>query len=215
MTVIACRVNGLLNAEFLHNVSAVKALPDIGFVQIHSNTAQPFDLEAYRGFKLKVLFANESQIRDLTPLTGQPLTTVWLNRYQGPWDTLRGTQLDDFNAGCSTFDDASVLANARLKRCIMGYTAMDTIPPLEGQPLEILDIGRTKVTDLSPLAGCKTLKWLNVLGTPITDYTVLKSLSIEKLEMDFDKSKHEAIVRAMPYLKTINNSPVAEMHKQK
>lgn len=55
------------------------------------------------------------------------------------------------------------------------------------------------------------LEVLHIRGTPIRDYSLLRTLPLKVLELDYDPKRHAELLRAIPTLKIINFRPAAEV----
>jgi hypothetical protein len=105
---------------------------------------------------------------------------------------------------------------------------------LRGMPLEYLNVSGTAVSDLSRLAGLKSLwnlvldstavsdlkplrgsnlKVLSIHNIPAKDLSPLKGLALKRLRLDYRADRAE-FVRSFKGLKTINDKPVADFWKE-
>ena len=83
---------------------------------------------------------------------------------------------------------------------------------IRGQSLEVVDIRRTKVSDLSPLAGMKTLKVLRIANCPIVDFSPLKGLALTELRIGNTKFSDLSLLDGMPLaLLTIDATAVTDV----
>jgi Leucine-rich repeat (LRR) protein len=116
---------------------------------------------------------------------------------------------------------------------LAGSRGVSDISPLRGLPLEYLNLSGLPVSDLSLLAGRKSLKHLlldsvpvsdltplrglgvthlSIWGTKVTDLGPLKGLPLKSLRLDY-RADREAFVRSFPGLESINEKPAAEFWK--
>lgn len=66
---------------------------------------------------------------------------------------------------------------------------LDDLKPLRNLPLEVLYLGYTRVNDLSPLSGMRTLKRLSLTQTDVSDITPLANLSLVALDLSNSKAR--------------------------
>ena len=107
------------------------------------------------------------------------------------------------------------------------------LKPLEGMPLEYLNVtqlpasdlsliaDRTTlntlildsmpVTDLTPLRGLR-LKELSIRDTRVTDLTPIKEMPLRSLRLDY-RADHREFLRSFKGLEFINDKPAAEFWK--
>jgi hypothetical protein len=75
--------------------------------------------------------------------------------------------------------------------------------------LEELDVGGTRVRDLSPLAGMPLLT-LRVQDTPAKDLAVLRGMPLKDLRLSFDPARDQTLLKSLPELRKINGLPAEE-----
>lgn len=101
-----------------------------------------------------------TQVEDLTPLAGLPLTGINLSAAVTSLSPLQGMKLSWLSGNMSKIDN---------------------LQPLSGMPLKRLSIKGTRATDLSPLQGLR-LETLECDFVPERDTAILKSIStLEKI----------------------------------
>lgn len=81
-------------------------------------------------------------------------------------------------------------------------------------PLTYLEVVATKVTDLRPLTGMKTLRSLYYGDSAVTDISPLASLALQQVFCTFNSERDTAILRAMKSLEFINSVPVDKFWKE-
>ena len=119
------------------------------------------------------------QILDLNPLRGLPITKL----------NLSGTQVVDL----------SPLLNLPIKELRLENTRISDLSPLAERPLELLRCGRSKrVTDLTPLAQCLTLKSLSVAGTSVRSLEAIRGLQLAHLGCASTAVSDLSPIREMP-----------------
>jgi serine/threonine protein kinase len=94
------------------------------------------------------------------------------------------------------------------------FTALETLEGFSEARLAQLKITGTKVSDLSPLRTMKTLRRLNCVGCPISDFTPLIGLPLRQLHADVQADRDQAVLRSIKTLETINQIPIAEFWKK-
>jgi Leucine-rich repeat (LRR) protein len=116
---------------------SIKELPD-GTWEVDLSGSVFSDLTILRGARISVLFLWRTAVSDLTPLRGMPLKQLGLD----------GTKVADL----------SPLEGMPLEMLHVGHTRVTDLSSLRGMPLvEIRLHGCTDLTDLAPLADCRTL----------------------------------------------------------
>ena len=125
-----------------------------------------------------------SDIRDLTPLKGAPISRLSL--------------------GHTAVTDLAPLRGMKLKRLAINETAVTDLEPLRGMPLEELFLSNTKVVDLSPLRGMP-LKSLNLRSCiSLTDVSPLAECQSLKTLILPTTAKEIEFLRSFPNLESIS-----------
>jgi hypothetical protein len=169
------------------------------------------DLTALQGMPLKHLMCGSTPIADLSPLSDSPL--VHLDCAQTPVNDLsplRGKQLVRLGCfGCRKVTDLSALKGMPLELLIAQQTGIKDLAFAKTlTKLKVLQCGETPITDLAPLKGLP-LEELNVRGIKAADPTVLQTLPLKKITLDFRLEKDGPWLRQVKTLETINNQPAA------
>lgn len=137
---------------------------------------------------------------------------------------IRTTAVDDFNChllkycvetkyvdfghnhGISDFFFLSYMPD--LEVAILALTKCNDLTPLAScTELEYLEVYRSDVTDLSPLASCKKLKHLNFGDTDISDITCLYEIDLERIRgcvTDVPEEQWEEFARLHPDCQILN-----------
>jgi hypothetical protein len=125
-----------------------------------------------------------SAIRDLTPLKGAPISRLSL--------------------GHTAVTDLAPLRGMKLKRLALNETSVTDLEPLREMPLEELFLSNTKVVDLSPLRGMP-LKTLNLRScinltdiSPLAECKSLRELILPTTAKEID------FLRTFPNLESIS-----------
>lgn len=198
------------------------------------------DLSPLRAFaQLKSLLGwttdYKSDLRDLSPLTGLPLTElVCLSPKLTDLTPLKGMRLTKLGVrGCAVTDLAPLKGMPLTTLDCDGMKTTD-LSPLQGMPLQTLDINHTLATDFTPLKGMPLdtlyasftkmgdlsvlhkmpLTTLEIPGCPnISDLSPLKELPLKYLGVDFKPDRDADILRSIKTLETINGKSAAEFWK--
>ena len=115
--------------------------------------------------------------------------------------------------------------------CIRGVT---DLAPLEGVPLEYLNLTGAAVDDLNSVASLKSLRRLlldgtrittleplrplrleriSLLHTGVTDLTPIQGMPLKQLRLDY-RPERKKFVRSFKELELINDKPAAEFWKE-
>ena len=163
---------------------------------------------------LTMLFLGETRVADLSPL--------------------KGTRLEIFTAERTPVSDLEPLRGMPLKYLdVNGAFAVSDLGPLEGMPLEYLNVGSTHASDLSCIAGTKSLRTLvlddgnvsdlspirgldltvlSIIGAPNTDLSPIRRMPLTKLRLTY-RPEYARFLRSLATLQVINDRPVAEFWK--
>src|SRR5262249_47824817 len=95
----------------------------------------------------------------------------------------------------------------------LGSTPVSDLSPLRGMPLTDVELNDTPVSDLSPLEGMR-LTFLAVSGSRVPDLSPVKGMPLTKLSLTFRPERDAEIVRSLTTLQFINDKPAAEFWKE-
>jgi internalin A len=188
----------------LRSVEPLKGLPlralDLGFTYIS-------DLTPLKGMPLENLVLENTNVADLTPLKGMPLKVLKIqNTKVTDFGFLDGMKLTHFNVLNLPFRDLSLLREMPLNTLWLTGSAVTDLTALSGTRLVSLDIERTEISSIAPLAAVSTLKRLNIANTTVTDLSPLAGLSLERIVMSPERIRSgiEAIrkMRSLAYIQT-------------
>ena len=142
--------------------------------------------------KLKWLKASETNISDLSPLAGMPLTYLALHHTPG-------------------VSSLAPLAGMPLKYLSLQLSSeVSDIRPLKGLPVENLRLARGKIADITPLSGMP-LRDLSLDQTNVRDVSMLAEFTLlERLTIPPDAINIDAL-RHLPNLKGIGTSTYRQM----
>ncbi len=139
-------------------------------------------IEPLRGMPLKLLGIEDTPVADLTPLKGMKLEKLYLNNTRvTDLKPLANMPLNELMLAGSTVKDLEPLKGAPLQALWLNNTPVGDISPLAGCPLISLTLEGTPAADLKPLAKMTSLKRLHIGKTRVSDLTPLKSLKLERL----------------------------------
>jgi tRNA A-37 threonylcarbamoyl transferase component Bud32/tetratricopeptide (TPR) repeat protein len=135
------------------------------------------DISALRGAPLVDLNLHHTRVSSLTPLAGAPLQrlNVTGTTVTDITSLSQCPSLEELFLGGLPITDLAPLAKLHLTSLTFVGTKITSIAPLRGQPLRFLSLGKTGVTDLSPLAGCNTLEEI-LLPAKAGDLSMLREL---------------------------------------
>jgi len=119
---------------------------------------------------------------------------------------LEGMQLTHFNVLNLPFSDLNTVREMPLNTLWLTGSKVTDLAALSGSGIVSLDIERTEVSDLAPLATMSRLKRLNIANTPVTDLSPLASLSLERIVLSPERVRTgiEAIrnMKSLVYIQT-------------
>ncbi len=92
-------------------------------------------------------------------------------------------KLTHFNVLNLPFCDLNAVRDMPLNTLWLTGSKVTDLTALSGTQLVSLDIERTEITSLDPLAAVTSLKRLNIANTPVTDLSPLAGLSLERIVM--------------------------------
>jgi internalin A len=173
-------------------VSDLSPLKDMPLVMLGLEKTKVTDLSPLRGMKIKKLYLNDTAVKDISPLAGMPLEELMFVNNQ--------------------VTDLSPLKGAPLKMLWLNNVPISDVEPIAGCPLMSLTLEGSSVVDLSPLAGHATLVRLHIGRTGVTDLSPLKGMKLARLIFTPQKiTSGMDIVREMKTLEEIGSSLKARM----
>jgi hypothetical protein len=140
--------------------------------------------------KLENLSLASSDVEDLEPIAGLPLTKLFIAQ----------TQVTSLTPLKNT---------TTLTTLDIGATRITDLAPLHGLPLRSLFCSRSTVFDVTPLQGLP-LHWLDLRGTLVADFRPLRTLPLEGIFCDY-KPAWAADLKAIATLKTINDKQAVDV----
>ena len=139
------------------------------------------ELKHLRSLSMTGNYSNDAGVVDLSPLTGLPLTELYLdgNARLSDLSPLKGMSLRQFFAQGTRISDLAPLAGMPLEGLgLWGWSGAD-LSPLQGLPLTHLNIGGNgKVMDLTPLAG-SPLEFLCINASRVADISPLTKMPMK------------------------------------
>ncbi|MFM7058055.1 MAG: leucine-rich repeat domain-containing protein [Planctomycetota bacterium] len=167
----------------VRSIAPLKGLPlialDLGMTQVA-------DLAPLAGMPLQRLDLENTPISDISLLHGMPLSVLKMqNTRVTSFSPLEGLPLTQLNLLGLPFSDEHLplLQNAPLQTVWLAGTLVTDLSGLPVTKLESLDIARTKVSSIVPLAAATRLKRLNIADTSVTDLTPLATLRLQRITL--------------------------------
>jgi hypothetical protein len=226
----------------LRDLDGLRGMP-LKSLQVNS-CPQVTNLTALQGLQLTDLaLRGNGRIKDLSPLKGMKLTSLTLIGNGVPskeLDVLRrmplnklhlaniGIREPSFLTELPLLTDLAItwyldlkslapLKGLKLTRLDVSTTSVSDLSPLEGMPLEYLNVDEcSKLKDLTPLSKILTLTSLVVSRTEVKKLSPLAGLKLQEIILNHEKFPEEemAVLRQMTSLKRINKMPVAAFWKK-
>lgn len=197
----------------LRSIAPLKGLPlialDLGMTKVE-------DLTPLAGMRLQRLDLENTPVSDISLLRGMPLSLLKMqNTKVTDFSPLEGLPLNQLNLlGLPVTDDhLPLLQKAPLQTLWLAGTLVTDLSLLPLTELESLDIARTKVSSIAPLAAATRLKRLNIAETSVTDLTPLAALRLQRITLTPAAiTAGMDVLRSMPSLTQIQtdlNEPLA------
>lgn len=163
-----------LRATAVTDLSPLKHLP-IRALNLHATAVR--DITPLKGMSLEDLTLSGSRVTDLTPLAGMPLKQLGLgSTFVTDIKPLQGLPLESLTlSAIPDLQDIAPLKGMKLTELHLGETKITDISALRGMPLVKLNLYKTAVTDVSPLADCRELEIL-VLPPRAKNVSALRQL---------------------------------------
>lgn len=166
------------------------------------------DLRPLQGLKLKELLIEHCpDIVDFSPLHGMPLThfSVYASSIPDATWFARQKQIETVNlGGRSTPLDLNMLKHLPLVGLELNRTTVSDLTPIAAHRLEMLRLAETQVTDLSPLQG-QPLVRMDIRHTPVTNFEPLQKLDhLTFIMVDIRSQKQIEILRSLKSLRLCN-----------
>ncbi|TWT52038.1 Internalin-A precursor [Thalassoglobus neptunius] len=132
--------------------------------------------------KLTHLYLEGAKVGDISPLKSCPLKVLWLNGCPvEDLSILTGKQLDELNLCDTPIEDLKTVQSMRLGTLWMRNTNVKDLTGISDHGLVSLDVEGSSVNNLNALSGMNTLKRLNISRTQVTDLSPLADLQLERL----------------------------------
>ena len=149
-----------------------------------SNCEDLSDLSPLRGLDLVELFAAQTGVADLAPLSEmQSLRTLVLGRTNvADLSPLSALRLDTLDVAETPIHDIAALRGLKLKQISLRETRVADLSPLAGMPLTIIDATTIRATDYSPLAGAPLQKCY-IQNSQIRDISFLRDSPVTELSL--------------------------------
>lgn len=165
------------------------------------------------------------RIVDISPLKGVPIQRLYLsNNAFTNIEALRNMPLELLEmSGCRQMMSLEPLADSkRLTHLNVRKCPVESLEPLRGQPLKVLDVYETRVADISPLTGMP-LEIFVANGTPVGDLSPLRGAPLRELHLwntqvaDLDALRGMALEKLMlgGSRNVTDISPLADLELEK
>jgi internalin A len=189
----------------VRDISALRGLPlralDLGITQVT-------DLGPLQGMKLERLDLENVPVTDISVLSGMPLKVLKMQKSKvSDFAVLGSLRLEQLNVLDLPFADSDLLfvKESPLETIWLAGTKDLTGLPLSG--LKSLDIERTAVSSLAPLAGSRNLVRLNIAESAVTDLAALQGLRLQRITLSPERiTAGMEVLRGMESLKQIQTS---------
>lgn len=194
----------------VRSIEPLKGLPlrgiDLGLTSVA-------DLSPLAGMKLETLILENVPVSDISVLKGMPLRVLKMQKTKvTDFSALQGMPLEQLNLLNLPFSDLSLLKGMPLNTLWLTATQVTDLTDLPAGRLVSLDIERTAVSNLYPLATVSSLRRLNIAETQVTDVTPLRGLGLERIVLTPERIRTGMEhLRAMKSLVLIQTSIEEEM----
>jgi internalin A len=163
-------------------VTDLSPLQGIPFGALDLKGGQVSDLAPLKGMPLMLLALEDTHVIDLNPLEGMKIEKLYLNNTSvSDLKPLAGMPLRELMLVGTPVKDIRPLRRAPIEMLWLNDTPVADISPLAGCPMMSLTLEGTGVSDLRPLSGMSSLRRLHIGRTPVSDLTPLKNLKLTRL----------------------------------
>ena len=163
---------------------ALRGLVSLDLLGTFPSRGKLSDLTPLRGMPLKRLNLGSSGVSDLGPLRGMPLTMLFLSETRvADLSPLKGARLELFTAERTPVSDLEPLRGMPLKYLdLNGAFAVSDLQAARWKwymlRLEYLNVGNTHASDLSCIAGTKSLRTLVLDNGNVSDLSPIRGLDL-------------------------------------
>ena len=167
----------------IRDITPLRGLP---LIAIDLGMTKVTDLSPLSGMQLQRLDLENTPVADISVLRGMPLTVLKMQQTKVvDFAVLEGMPLQQLNLLDLPFRDEhmGLISKAPLETIWLAGTQVTDLASVPLQKLESLDISRTPVSSLLPLAAAAKLKRLNIAETPIEDLTPLAGLRLQRITL--------------------------------
>lgn len=163
-------------------IKSVEGLKDLPLRSIDLGFTKVTDLSPLKHMKLESLVLENTTVSDLSMLGEMPLKVLMLqNTKVTDFSVLKKLYLKDLNLLNLPFSDPTLLTHMPLESLWLDGTQVVSLASLPTKDMVSLNVSRTSVNDLGPVAGMSSLRRLNIADTSVTDLTPLKGLRLERI----------------------------------
>ena len=112
------------------------------------------DLSPLIGHPLTTLYLDGTDVSDLTPLAEMPLTTLLIaNTPVSDLEPLKGMPIENLHIWNSAVTSIEPLRGMPIRTLIMESLKIQDISPLKDMPLKVLSLSATEITDVNDIPG--------------------------------------------------------------
>ncbi|MEW4487903.1 hypothetical protein AB1L42_07450 [Thalassoglobus sp. JC818] len=165
------------------DISDMSPLTGAPLEHLDATRSQLEDLSFLEGnTKLTHLYLEGAKVLDISPLASSPLKVLWLNKCPvEDLSILTGKQLDELNLCDTPVENLKTVQSMKLGTLWMRNTNVKDLTGISDHGLVSLDVEGSAVNNLNALSGMTTLKRLNISRTQVTDLSPLADLQLERL----------------------------------
>ncbi len=173
-------------------------------VEVHLGNKKIADISALKGLTLGRVGIERTQVTDITPLAGMPVSFLNCDDLGGLVDisALKGMPLIELGLARTGVTDLTALRGLPLARLNLEGTRVSDLEPLKAMPLEWLNLNDVKTyTTFQPLAGM-AIRELFARGTAVEDIRPLANKTLVTLDLSrAEKVKDLRPLRGLPLRK--------------
>ncbi len=181
-----------LSLNPLSDISPLKGMP---LQRLFLEKTQVSDLSPVKGAPLMDIYVSDSPVDDVAALSGMPLTQVHLIRTKvRDISALKGAPLESAWFNDSPVESFAALEGAPVVSLTLKGTKISDLSPVKNMPrLERLHIGRTAVTDLSPLEGSRLTRLVFTPARVTKGIDIAKGLSLGEIGTEFGEGPKDLL----------------------
>jgi serine/threonine protein kinase/class 3 adenylate cyclase len=172
--------------------------------------------------RFDVIVWNSPELKDLSPLSDIELSTLAvIGAKTLDWQTILSLPVDELDFSKCSLESFPQKAHGflRVRSLKLADSEVASLDFVRSMPLlETLDLSSTRVTDLSPLLACRSLRHLNLTGLNPANLRALMNLPIESLTLSpvliadrkgLDSLRFHRTLKVLRSPEDLPNQPVA------